>query len=79
MIIEPRSTQCPAVHKLGLNVDKLEQVTNESLKNWFKEKPGNAEKKVHLREIFKVARLEERYRDGGVGKLARTRPVIAWG
>jgi elongation factor P--beta-lysine ligase len=67
MIIEPRNSQCATVQKLGLNVEKLEQVTNESMKNWFKENPDNAAKKIYLKEIFRVARVEERYRNGEVG------------
>jgi hypothetical protein len=79
MIIEPRNSQCATVQKLGLNVEKLEQVTNESMKNWFKENPDNAAKKVYLKEIFRVARLEERYKNGEVGRLTRTRPIRSSG
>ncbi|KAF4622808.1 hypothetical protein G7Y89_g14217 [Cudoniella acicularis] len=68
MIIEPRERQCPTVQKLGLNVRKLEEVTMEAMSNWFsdKEHPENAAKKPFLREIFKVARMEERFRAGEV-------------
>lgn len=68
MIIEPRENQCPTVQKLGLNVSKLETVTKESMKNWFKESPDNAAKEVHMTEIFRVAKLEERFKNGEVGK-----------
>lgn len=68
--MEPANKQCPAVHKLGLNVRKLEEVTMEALSNWFNDKdhPDNAQKKVYLKEIFKVAKAQERYKDGAIGK-----------
>ena len=70
MIIEPRNSQCSAVQRLGLNVEKLEQVTSESTKNWFNKNPDNAAKKIYPKEIFRVAKLEERYLNSEVGKLA---------
>jgi hypothetical protein len=41
----------------------------ESMANWFsdKEHPENASKKVFLKEIFKVAKSEERYKTGEIG------------
>jgi hypothetical protein len=74
MIVEPRERQCPSVQKLELNIETLRRVTEEAMKNWFKESPDNAAKEVHLKEIFKVARLEERFRNGEVGKLTWARP-----
>jgi hypothetical protein len=70
MIVEPREKQCPTVQKLGLNVKKLEEATMESMSNWFndKEHPENAAKRVYLKEIFKVAKAEERYKNGEIGK-----------
>jgi len=70
MIVQPRDNQCPTVQKLGLNVRKLEEVTMEAMSNWFndKEHPENAQKKPYLKEIFKIARGEERYKDGQIGK-----------
>ncbi|KAM3074784.1 hypothetical protein ACMFMG_008200 [Clarireedia jacksonii] len=66
MIIEPYHNQVPAVQKLGLNVKKLEEVTMEAMSNWFNEKehPENAAKRPFLKEIFKVARHEERFKNG---------------
>ena len=71
MIVEPYEKQHPTVQKLGLNVKKLEEVTMEAMSNWFndKEHPENAAKKPFLKEIFKVARAEERYKNGEIGKL----------
>jgi hypothetical protein len=69
MIIEPSSTQCDTVQKLELNVKKLEEVTMEAMSNWFndKEHPDNSSKRNLLREVFQVARMEERYRNGEIG------------
>jgi hypothetical protein len=71
MIVEPREKQCTTVQKLGLNIRKLEQAM-ESVANWFSdsEHPENAAKKVLLKEIFKVAKAEERYKNGELGKVA---------
>lgn len=69
MIIEPYHKQCSAVQKLNLNVKKLEEVTMEAMSNWFTEKdhPENSAKKPFLKEIFKVARMEEQYKNGERG------------
>jgi hypothetical protein len=71
MIIEPRENQHSTVQKLGLNVKKLEEVTMEAMSNWFndKEHPENAQKKLYLKEIFKIAKAEERYKNGEIGEL----------
>jgi hypothetical protein len=43
-----------------------------SVANWFSDKkhPENAAKKALLKEIFKVAKAEERYKNGEIGKVA---------
>ncbi|KAI1393760.1 uncharacterized protein F4822DRAFT_424223 [Hypoxylon trugodes] len=68
MIVEPNHLQHPSVQKLYLNVSKLEEVTNEALSSFFtdKDNPNNGAKKPYLKEIFKVARFEERYKDGQI-------------
>jgi hypothetical protein len=72
MLVEPQEKQCVSVQKLGLNIRKLEETTMESMANWFsdKEHPENAAKKVFLKEIFKVAKAEERYKNGEISKVA---------
>lgn len=54
-----------------ITVRKLEEVTKEAMSAWFndKEKPKNAEKRVFLRDIFRVATMDERYRRGELGML----------
>ncbi|PVH69812.1 hypothetical protein DL98DRAFT_438285 [Cadophora sp. DSE1049] len=41
------------------------------MSNWFcdTEHPENEAKRPFLKEIFKVARMEERYKTGEIGKL----------
>jgi hypothetical protein len=70
MVILPREKQCSTVEKLGLNVKLLEEATMESLSVWFNDKdhPENGKKKVFLKEIFKVAKMQERYKNGEIGK-----------
>ncbi|KAI8964118.1 hypothetical protein F5Y11DRAFT_364433 [Daldinia sp. FL1419] len=68
MVVEPNHNQHPSIQKLYLNVSKLEEVTNEALSSFFtdKDNPSNLAKRPYLKEIFKVAHLEERYKDGQV-------------
>lgn len=72
LIIDPK-TQPPSMQKLeGLTVAKMEIAAIESLAVWFgdKKKPENAMKKPILKEIFKVAKMEERYRRDEIGMPA---------
>ncbi len=69
LIIEP-ATQPLSMHKLeGLTVAKMEAAAFESLAAWFgdKKKPENAMKRPILKEIFKVAKMEERYKRHEIG------------
>ncbi|KAI8313810.1 hypothetical protein K4K61_006648 [Colletotrichum sp. SAR11_59] len=64
MIVEPPENQHPAILKMNLNVQKLEDATTEAMSAFFsdKENKANAKKKPYLDEIFKVAKHEERYK-----------------
>ena len=75
VVTMPREKQCVSIQKLGLNARKLEEATMESVSHWFNENqhPENATKQVILEEIFKVAHVEERYRNGEIGKMGRLR------
>ncbi|CZR41094.1 uncharacterized protein FPRO_10683 [Fusarium proliferatum ET1] len=66
MIVEPNKTQHPDIQKLNLNVKKLEEITIEALSGFFadKDNPANAKKRPFLNEIFKVAKQQERFKDG---------------
>ncbi|KAI2464180.1 hypothetical protein F4781DRAFT_425754 [Annulohypoxylon bovei var. microspora] len=68
LIVEPPSNQHPSVQRLYLNVAKLEDITTEALSSFFadKDNPGNVAKRPYLKEIFRVAQNEERYKDGQI-------------
>jgi hypothetical protein len=70
MVVEPNERQHSDIKKLQLNVAKLEEVTYEALSAWFADanNPSNFQKKAYLEEIFKVAKQEERFRDGRIGE-----------
>ena len=53
----------------NINIKKLEELTNEAMSNWWNEK-DNLLKRPFLREIFKVAKQEERYRNGELGMIS---------
>ena len=63
--------QTEAVRNMGLTVKILETATLEALTGWFidVERPENIQKKSFLVDIFRVAKAEERYRNGEIGKL----------
>ncbi|KAJ6785044.1 hypothetical protein PWT90_11024 [Aphanocladium album] len=66
IVLEPNSKQHADIRKLGLNVTKLEETTAEALSSFFMDSETNARKKPFLTEIFKVARQEERYKNGEI-------------
>lgn len=70
LIVEPTHKQHPDVQKSCLDVKKLEEVTTEALSGFFSdpESPGNRKKRPYLNEIFKVARYEERFKNGEIGR-----------
>ena len=71
MVVEPANTQHPDIQKLGLTVKKLDEVTQEALSAFFndEEQPGNSKKKAMLQEIFRVAKQEERFKNGEIGRF----------
>lgn len=71
MIIEPPERQHPSIRRWNLDVKMLEAKTMEAMKIWLNdsEHPANASKKVLLKELFKVAKAEERYKSGEIGRL----------
>lgn len=73
MIIEPYEQQLPVVQKTRLNVAKLEEATMEAMTPWFNDEdhPENLAKKPFLKEIFKVAKAQERYKNGEIGECTR--------
>ncbi|KAK0100427.1 hypothetical protein ONS95_008375 [Cadophora gregata] len=68
MIVKPTDKQHPCIQKLDLNVKKLESATMEMMSPWFsdKENPGHELRRPFLKEIFKVAKIQERYKRGEI-------------
>ncbi|KAH9884580.1 hypothetical protein F4778DRAFT_787687 [Xylariomycetidae sp. FL2044] len=67
LLVQPNFKQHTAIRHLGITIEKLEYITWDALSSWFADKnsPNNLKKKPFLKEIFKVARIEEQYKDGG--------------
>ncbi|RYP21217.1 hypothetical protein DL765_002356 [Monosporascus sp. GIB2] len=72
LIVEPAERQHPAVQKVHLNVSKLSDLTMDAMSSWFadKENPANATKQPLLKELFKLARAEERYKNDEIDPSA---------
>lgn len=70
MVVQPRVNQHTDVQKAGLNVEKLEALTNDALYTFFhdKDNASNAKKEPYLKEIFKVAKQQERFKNGEIGR-----------
>lgn len=70
MIVLPNSEQHPDIQKLNLNVTKLEEATTEVLSSFFadKDSPNNIKKRPYLKEIFLLAKYEERFKNGEIGE-----------
>ncbi|GAW21802.1 hypothetical protein ANO14919_113270 [Xylariales sp. No.14919] len=68
MLVEPQHKQHQVIRKVNLTLSTLEAVTFEALSSFFndKESRGNANKKPLLKEVFKIARQEARYKDGEI-------------
>ena len=68
--MEPIERQHPAITKVNLDVTKLSEITMDALSTWFadKENPANAAKQPLLKELFKLALAEERYKNGEIGE-----------
>lgn len=69
MVMDPRERQNHEIQRLDINVSKLEEVTIEALRPFFEDpaKPNNAKKRSILKELFRVAKLEERYKRDEIG------------
>lgn len=67
MVVETNEHQHPDIRKVGLNVKKLEECTNEALSGFYAESEAHAAKKQYLGELFRVARQQERFKHGEIG------------
>jgi hypothetical protein len=69
MIVEPHEKQHPAVQKLRLHIKNLEEVAIEAMSIWLSNQSLDETRKIpFLKEIFKVAKVEESYKNSEIGK-----------
>ncbi|KAI1426003.1 hypothetical protein F5Y12DRAFT_713658 [Xylaria sp. FL1777] len=68
MVIEPEHKQHHAIRKVNLNLTQLESFTFEALSSFFGEQGSQANwsKKPLLKDIFRIARQEARYKDNEI-------------
>lgn len=73
LITTPNRVQHPDLKKLNINVAKLEEATWDALSGFFADldNPNNMKKKPYLKEIFRVAKYQERYKNGEIGSSPR--------
>ncbi|KAK0101071.1 hypothetical protein ONS95_012943 [Cadophora gregata] len=68
MSMEPVASQHPSFQDQDINIQKLEGVSSEALFSWFidPENPENMFRAPLMRELFTVAKYEERYKNGEI-------------
>lgn len=69
LITTPNRMQHPDIRKLNINIAKLEEATWDALSGFFADtdSPNNMKKKPYLKEIFRVAKYQERFKNGEIG------------
>lgn len=73
--MEPLHKKHPSFQKLNIDVKKLEDATWEAISGWASESKSNTEKKGCIQEMFRIARDEERFRDGLKGQHSQPQVV----
>jgi hypothetical protein len=70
LVMDPPQQQNAEISKLNLSVSKLEEVTADAMAPFYSDSqnPTNASKKQYLDELFRVAKMEERYKRGECGE-----------
>ncbi|KAL1839175.1 hypothetical protein VTJ49DRAFT_1794 [Mycothermus thermophilus] len=74
LIVNPEDTRPESIRRLGsITVAKLETAAMEALSAWFTDprKPQNARKRPLVKELFRVAKMEERYKRGEIDGTTR--------
>ncbi|KAH7377993.1 hypothetical protein BKA64DRAFT_714496 [Cadophora sp. MPI-SDFR-AT-0126] len=68
MSVQPVASQHPSFQDQDISVQKLEDVSYEALTSWFQdpENPENIFRAPLIKELFKVAKYEERYKNGEI-------------
>lgn len=76
LITTPNREQHHDLKKLNINVAKLEEATWDALSGFFADhnQPNNLKKKPFLKEIFRVARYQERFKNGEIGRSTLSQP-----
>ncbi|KFA79914.1 hypothetical protein S40288_10030 [Stachybotrys chartarum IBT 40288] len=64
--MEPYAKQDPSFKTHGINVKKLEEIALKKLSSFYEAERKHLKKRPFLAEIFKVARAEERYKNGEI-------------
>ncbi|KAK2612986.1 hypothetical protein QQS21_000915 [Conoideocrella luteorostrata] len=67
LVVEPNFKQYKDITDYGLNVNRLERITNVALTQFLTRTDTNGAKRSHLQEIFELARQEERFKDNEIG------------
>lgn len=69
LVVQPNARQHASIQHLNLTVKKLEDLTTEKLNEFFNDSQhvANAGKRKYMKELFRIAKQEERYLDGGIG------------
>lgn len=70
MTVEPLENQHPSFQEQDLSVHKLQDVSYEALSFWLTDSghPDNLLKVNLIKELFAVARYQERFKNGEIGK-----------
>ncbi|KAK0732833.1 hypothetical protein B0T21DRAFT_290847 [Apiosordaria backusii] len=66
MLTEPNHKQHPDIRQRNLTVSKLEEATMDAASSFFNASEGNMKKKKWLKEAFKLAKMEEKYKRGEI-------------
>jgi hypothetical protein len=70
IIVQPQEKRVLSLGKRDLTTEKLREATMVAMNNWLfdEEHPEDAVKRRLLEELFRVARAEEKYKNGEIGK-----------
>jgi len=67
LVVEPNEHQLADIQRLNVTIPKLEQVTWDALSQFFGDSKPNEAKRPYLKELFKVAKMEEQSKRGEIG------------
>ncbi|KJK73680.1 hypothetical protein H634G_11052 [Metarhizium anisopliae BRIP 53293] len=67
LLVEPSAKQHVAIRGLGLDVQRLEDITSSKLRDFLEKHDTNARKRQCLAQLFELAQQEARFRNGDIG------------